>query len=374
MSNIKFPMKTKAAVLNGFNQKFEVREIEIEGLKQGECLVKVAAAGICHSDLHVIKGDWAVPGVNTLPQVLGHEGSGIIVKNGPGVTKVQEGDHCVLIFKSNCGLCDYCQTGKPMLCNRYNVRPPGTLLDGTPRFNIDGKPCYHMAGVACFSEYTVMSEEQLMPISKDIPLDRAALVGCSVMTGIGAAVNTAKVEPGSTVCVVGAGGVGLNILQGAKLCSASMIIAVDIVPLKLQLAKQFGATHVIDGSKVTDVVAEVKKLTGGRGVDFSFDAIGNKTVMEQIFAMIKPGGTAVEVGISPINDTSAISSFALAMQEKTLKGSFYGSARPRVDMARILDLYQKKQVKIDELVSERIPLEDINRGFDLLRAGAVART
>ncbi|TPX31416.1 hypothetical protein SmJEL517_g05271 [Synchytrium microbalum] len=362
---ITFPFKCRAAVLKEFNT-------------QGECLVRVAAAGICHSDLHMIKGDWTMRGVadiSPLPQVLGHEGSGVVAKCGPGVTSVKDGDHCILIFASNCGKCDYCQVGRPMLCSGHTSKKTGSLNDGTTRIRLkDGSTGYHMAGLACFGEYAVIPEDQLLPIDKDIPLDRAALVGCSVMTGVGAALNTAKVEPGSTVVVVGCGGVGLNVVQGARIVNAGMIIGIDLVSKKLDYAKQFGATHVIDGSKIENTVAEVMRLTGGKGVDYAFDAIGHKSVLEQIFQMIKPGGLAVEIGIAPLTQMASISPFMLALQEKKLAGSFYGSARPRVDMIRLLDLYKQKRLMLDELVSETITLDQINHGFDLLKAGAVART
>ncbi|TPX31390.1 hypothetical protein SmJEL517_g05264 [Synchytrium microbalum] len=371
-----FPFKFKAAVLHEVNQPLVVEEVEITELKQGECLVKVAAAGICHSDLHMIKGDWSVKGVLEVPMpiVLGHEGSGIVAKLGPGVTTVKEGDHCVLLFQPNCGKCEMCQVGRPMMCRGHSNSKPGTHNDGTTRMKVNGKEGYVMCALGCFGEYAVIAEEQLLPIGKDVPLDKAALVGCSVMTGVGAALNTAKVETGSTVVVVGCGGVGLNIISGARLVNAGMIIGIDLVSKKLEYATEFGATHVIDGSKIENTVAEVMRLTGGLGVDYAFDAIGHKAVLEQIFQMIKPGGTCVEVGVAPIMQAASISPFMLALQEKTIKGSLYGSARPRVDMVRLLDLYKQKRLKLDELVSETLKLSEINHGFDLLKSGAVARS
>ncbi|KAI9003315.1 alcohol dehydrogenase class III [Hyaloraphidium curvatum] len=368
-----FPFKCRAAVLTAYKTPLQVVDIELDEPKPTECLVRVATAGICLSDEHIIKGDWAVT-PETDPHILGHEGSGVIVKTGSAVTRVKEGDHVVLLFKHACGRCGECQTGRPMICQGHNGRAPGTLLDGTRRAKLakSGASCLHMAGLACYGEYAVIDQEQLLPIDKSIPLDRAALVGCSVMTGVGAAMNTAKVEPGSSVVVFGCGGVGLNIIQGARMLSAGKIIGVDLLPQKLEYAKQFGATHVIDGGK-EDAVARIRELTGGAGADYAFDAIGLGKVLEQCFQAIRVGGTAVEVGVSPITMTASIPTFQLSMQEKILKGSFYGSARPALDMIRILDLYQQKKVMLDELVSKVYTLDSINEGFEALRKGEVAR-
>ncbi|MFN8511356.1 MAG: Zn-dependent alcohol dehydrogenase [Thermomicrobiales bacterium] len=360
-------MKTRAAVLHEIGQPLVIEELELEEPREGEVLVRIAAAGVCHSDLHYMKGEWAIP----KPAVLGHEGSGVVERVGRGVTRVKPGDHCVLIFRPNCGVCYHCTIGRPALCTG-RVSAPGTMFDGSTRLSLDGKPAYHLARIACFSEYAVIAEEQLLPIPKEIPLDRAALVGCAVMTGVGAAMNTVHVEPGSTVAVIGCGGVGLNVVQGARMLNAGKIIAVDILDNKLDYAEQFGATHVVN-AKEENPVQRVREITDGLGADYAFDALGHAATVQQAFEMVRIGGTAVEVGIAPQGQMAQIDAFALAFQEKTLKGSFYGSARPRVDMTRLLDLYQQGRLKLDELISRTYTLDEINEGFALLQGGAVAR-
>jgi len=342
-------MKTRAALLYEVGQPLVVQEVDLAEPQRGEVLVRIVAAGVCHSDLHYMKGEWPIP----KPAVLGHEGAGIVERVGPGVTRVRPGDHCVLIFRPNCGVCYYCTIGRPTLCTG-RMSAPGTMYDGTTRLSLDGKPVHHLARVACFAEHAVIPEEQLLPIPKAIPLDRAALVGCAVMTGVGATTNTVKVEPGSTTVVIGCGGVGLNVIQGARMVNAAQIIAVDLLDNKLEMALDFGATN-------------------GEGVDYAFDAIGSARTVQQAFEMTRIGGTAIEVGIAPQGQMAQIDAWALAMQEKTLKGCFYGSARPRVDMLRLLDLYQQGRLKLDELISNTHTLDQINEGFDLLRSGTVAR-
>lgn len=359
-------MKSPAAVMHEVGRPLTVETIDVDEPRGGEVLVRVAAAGVCHSDLHYMKGDWPWP----LPAVLGHEGAGVVVAVGPGVSRVKAGDSCILIFRPNCGACEYCQQGRPMLCQGH-VRPAGTMYDGTTRMSLGGAPLYGLAGVACFSQYTVMSEEQLLPIDPTIPLDRAALVGCSVMTGVGAAVNTARVEPGSAVAVIGCGGVGLNVIQGARLQNAGRIIAVDLSDEKLELATRFGATDVVNAAE-EDAVARIRELTGG-GADCAFDAIGYTRTTEQAFDATRIGGKAVVVGIAPKGDLARIDAWSLVMQEKALLGSFYGSARPRVDMPRILDLYRQGRLMLDELVARTYPLERINEAYADLQSGAAGR-
>lgn len=359
-------MKTRAAVLHEVGKPLMIEELDLEEPRAGEVLVRIAAAGVCHSDLHYMRGEWPIP----KPAVLGHEGSGVVERIGPGVTKVQPGDHCVLIFRPNCGHCYYCTIGRPALCAGH-PSAPGTMFDGTTRLSLNGQPVHHLARVACFAEYAVLSEEQLLPIDKAIPLDRAALVGCAVMTGVGATMNTARVEPGTSVVVIGCGGVGLNVIQGASMLQAGKIIAVDIMDSKLDFADGFGATHLINATK-DEPVAKIREITGG-GADYAFDALGSARTVQQAFECIRVGGTAVEVGIAPQGQMAQIDAFALAFQEKTLKGSFYGSARPRVDMLRLLDLYQQDRLKLDELISRTYRLDEINDGFAFLQSGAVAR-
>ncbi len=359
-------MKIRAAVLHEVGQPLVIEELDLAEPRAGEALVRVAAAGVCHSDLHYMKGEWACP----RPIVLGHEGAGIVEAVGPGVSLVKPGDHCILIFRPNCGRCFYCTSGRPMLCVGH-VTPMGTLYDSTTRLSLNEQAVYHLARVACFAEYAVIPEAQLLPIDPAIPLDRAALVGCAVMTGVGATMNTVRVEPGSSVVVIGCGGVGLNVVQGARLLNAGQIIAVDLYDEKLQFACDLGATHTVN-ARHEDPVARVRELTGG-GADYAFDAFGSARTVQQAFECIRNGGTAVEVGIAPQGQLAQIDAYSLAMHEKTLKGCFYGSARPRVDMLRLLDLYGQGRLKLDELVARTYRLDQINEAYAALQSGAVAR-
>ncbi|KAI9012183.1 alcohol dehydrogenase class III [Hyaloraphidium curvatum] len=371
MSSVTFPLKCRAAILEEYNQPLVIKEVTWDEPRVGEVLVKVHTAGVCHSDLHIIKGDWT-GAIGGLPMLLGHEGAGVVVKTGPGCSRVKEGDHTIFLFWDNCGKCNMCQVGRPNICQGNRGTGSGTHHDGTFRCTYNGKGIPVMSGLGLYSEYVVVAEDQLVVVpDKNIPLDRCAIVGCAVTTGVCAATNTAKLEFGATVAVVGCGGVGLNVIQGARLLNASTIIAIDLLDNKLEYAKQFGATHTINGANA-DAIAEVMKICPG-GVEYAFDAIGNSKVLEQIFAMTRPGGTVVEVGVAPVQQMASINPFSLALMEKTIKGSLYGSARYEVDMPRILNLYKQGRVKLDELISKTVTLDEINEGFDLLKAGGVAR-
>ena len=353
----------KAAVLNAPKTPLTIEDLTIDEPIAGEALVRVVAAGVCHSDLHFIEGTY--PG--RLPMVLGHEVAGVVEKVGPGVTHVQAGDRVIMGFVQPCGHCKYCDGGHPNLCQ---TKTTARAAD-RPILKRGDQAVSGMAGTAGFAQYSVTPATGLMKVPDGIGLDVAALVGCSVMTGYGAVVNTAKVEPGSTVAVIGAGGVGLNIIQSARLAGASRIIAVDMVEAKLAVAKQFGATDIVNAGD-TDPVKKVQELTGG-GADYTFEAIGLKVTAEQAYAMAGRGGTAVIVGMVPPTDQISISGM-IWVQEKTLKGSYYGSARFNVDMPRIFSLYQQGKLDIEGLVTKRFPLEGINEAFDLLRSGAVSRS
>jgi len=343
-----------------------IEALELEEPREREVLVRVSAAGVCHSDLHIMKGDMPMP----LPAVLGHEGSGVVERVGPGVSTVKPGDHVILIFRHSCGHCEYCSVGRPMLCSGH-PHPLGTLLDGTTRLSLGGKPVHHMAGVSCFAEHAVIPEEQLLVIDDAVPLDRAALVGCSVTTGIGAAVNTAHVTPGSKVAVIGCGGVGLSVIQGARLQGAARIVAIDLFDEKLELATSMGATDAVNAG-AADMVKQVRQLTAG-GVDYAFDAIGLPATIRQSLDLLRAGGKAVVVGIARFGENVAIDGFSLVMQEKSLLGSFYGSTRPRVDMPRILDLYRQGRLQLDELVTRHYSLEQINEAYDDLQGSQAGR-
>jgi S-(hydroxymethyl)glutathione dehydrogenase / alcohol dehydrogenase len=360
----------RAAVFYEYNAPLRIDDITLDKPKRGEVLVKVAASGVCHSDLSVMNGTLPFP---PPPAVLGHEGAGMVQEIGDGVTAVQPGDHVILSWRPSCGRCSYCVTGRPQLCQTIGMALlQGYLPDGTTRFHKGDTEIRIFTGVGSFAEYTVVPEAGVVKIRKDVPLDAAALVGCGVMTGVGAAINTAKVEAGSSVAVIGCGGVGLNVIQGAVLAGAEKIIAIDLNPNKLELAKQFGATHCVnptDGDPVTQVLG----LTDGLGAEYAFEVIGRADTAVQAYHSIRPGGTAVVVGVAKPDDMMMIPALSL-LQEKTLKGSIYGSARPSVDMPKLLDLYMSKKLKLDELVSRRIKLDQINEAFQWMEKGEVARS
>jgi S-(hydroxymethyl)glutathione dehydrogenase/alcohol dehydrogenase len=356
----------RAAVLREIPGKLEISDaIAIDTPGPREVLVRTAAAGLCHSDLHFIEGKypWATP------TVLGHESAGVVEAVGDQVTYVQPGDHVISCLSVYCGNCEYCLTGRLSLCDQRAVtqRP----LDGEARLSENGTPVWQFFDLSSFAEQMLVHEHALVKIRPDMPLDRAALIGCGVTTGVGAVFNTAKVEPGSTVAVIGAGGIGLNCIQAAAIAGAGRVIAVDMVPEKLALAEQFGATDTVDASN-GDAVGQVQELTGG-GVQYSFEAIGLKHTAEQGFAMLRRGGVCTVIGMIPLGQTVEIPGFELLM-EKRLQGSNMGSNRFRVDMPRYIDLYLDGRLKLDELVSQRITLDEVNEGFEAMKGGSVARS
>lgn len=349
----------KAAVLREVGTPMKVEDVTLDAPAYGQVLVRTAAAGVCHSDLHFIDGVWPM----RLPAVLGHEAAGVVEAVGEGVTYVEPGDHVVLLFVPFCGACDYCTTGRPNLCQNGRLR--------ARTMQIDGQAAVPFLGMSAFAEQMVVPEGGVVKIRKDMPLDRASLIGCGVMTGVGAAINTAKVAPGSTCAVIGAGGVGLNVIQGCALAGAEKIIAVDMRVNKLEMAHEFGATHVVDASR-EDAVARVQELTGG-GADYAFEAIGLPAAITQAFDMVRRGGEAIVVGMAPFGSEVTVSATAF-LDEKVLRGCLYGSTRPRVDMPRLVDLYMGGKLKLDELVSARHPLSGINDAFAAMKNGEVARS
>lgn len=361
-------MKTRAAVMYEHNQPVVVEELELEEPRANEVLVRTAASGVCHSDLSVVTGaiyyDAAV--------VLGHEGAGIIEQVGADVAGFRVGDHVILSFVSYCGDCRMCQMEKVCLCESYDV-PRGFLLDGTYRlYNSSGEGILQMARVATMSEYMVVPHQNLVKIDSHYSLEKAALVGCGVTTGVGAVLNTAKVEPGSSVAVIGTGGVGLNAIQGAVLAQAEQIIAVDIAAKKLEFAKIFGATEVVNATEC-DSVEVVRELTEGLGVDYAFEVIGNPDTIVQAYRMIRPAGTAVIVGMAHHQKEFSIPAQQFVASEKRIIGSFYGSCQPRVDMPRLLNLYTEGKLKLDELITRHYNLDQINEAFTDMEAGENAR-
>ncbi|MBX6378431.1 MAG: Zn-dependent alcohol dehydrogenase [Clostridia bacterium] len=358
----------KAAVLHNYREPLRVQEVELLPPQKGEIKVRFAASGVCHSDYTRIRGDRP----SSLPIVLGHEAAGIVEEVGPDVTDLQPGDHVVLTFLYSCGKCSYCLTGRGHLCPEgLRLLTQGTMVDGTTRLRVDGRVAYHMV-VSSFGEYGVLPERCAVKIPSDVPLDKAALVGCGVLTGTGAVLNTAKVEPGSSVVVIGCGGVGLNAIQAAALCGAGKVIAVDVVPRKLEMARQFGATHTVDASQ-EDPVERVRALTGGDGADYAFEVIGNPKTIRQAYDCVRRGGKAVVVGVSPATAEVSINAMGIPFSEKVLTGSFYGSMRGGVDVARIIDLYLQKRLRLDQLVTRTYRLEQINEAFEDLERGELAR-
>lgn len=361
-------MKIQAAVLFEAQQPFRIEELALDDPHAGEVLVKIAASGVCHSDYHLVSGATKHP----MPVVPGHEGAGIVEAVGAGVTHVKPGDHVILNWAPACGDCFYCQRGKSNLCETY-IKPvwAGTMLDGTPRLSLNDQPVYHFCALATFAEYAVVPQESCVPIRKDVPLSIAALVGCAVATGVGAVMYTAEVHPGDSVVVLGCGGVGLNILQGAALCGAGMIIAVDTNPAKMELAKQFGATHTLLSDD--KIYRSIKDMTGGRGVDHAFEAVGIPTLQEIGLKAIRPGGTLTLAGLSPMGSGTNLPGAVITRQEKIIKGSYYGTINADRDFPLLLDLYMAGRLKLDELVSQQYRLDQINEAYDAMLTGSVAR-
>ena len=361
-------MEIKAAVLYEANTPLVVEPVQLDDPKDGEVLVRIGAAGVCHSDYHVMKGEWTPP----LPIVLGHEAAGIVEEVGGGVGRVRPGDRVILNFRPNCGWCAHCSRGQPVLCNGADSER-WLLFDGTARLHTTaGRDLNHFARTASFAEYAVVPESGAVPVRDDVPLDKAALIGCSVMTGVGAVINTARVEAGSSVLVIGCGGVGLNCIQGAVLAGAERIIAVDLKANKLEYAKQFGATDVLDASE-GDTAARVLELTGG-GVDYAFEAIGLSTTIVDCYESTRLGGTTVVVGMAPEDDMMTIPALSLPRTEKVLRGSWYGSARPWLDLPKMVELYMGGRLQVDPLVSRTYPLDEINEAYEALDRGDVARS
>ncbi|MCH2656732.1 MAG: Zn-dependent alcohol dehydrogenase [Dehalococcoidia bacterium] len=351
----------KAAVLHGVDQPLLIEDIDIDEPRAGEVLVKTSATGVCHSDLHFMEGLYPT----RFPVVLGHESAGVVEKIGEGVTNVAPGDRVVVAFVASCAICDNCVQGKPYLCTG------GQGLGRHDRLSFGGESVTQFAGMSAFAEHQLISASACVPVPDDVPMEVAALVGCSVMTGVGAASNTARIEVGSTVAVVGCGGVGLNVIQGAIASGASRVIAVDMLENKLASAREFGATDVVDASS-GDPVAAVQELVPG-GVDYAFEAIGLTVTAEQCFEMIKRGGRAVIVGMLPAASSVTLPGAAF-LGEKGMIGSFYGSTRQTHDMPWLMELYRQKRLKIDELISRRYDLDGINEAFAALKNGEVNRS
>ena len=360
----------KGAILPAIGKDLEVvDDLEVSSPREREVKVKIHATGVCHSDLSVQNGTIMVP----LPAVLGHEAAGVIEEVGSAVTSVQPGDHVVLSFVPECGKCWFCVRGMPNLCEVATtgiVR--GGLYDGQSPFSRKGERINQMTECGTFAEYTVVPEGGVIKIPEDVALEDAALLGCGVTTGVGAVLNTAQVEEGSSVAVIGTGGVGLNVIQGAVIAGAAKIIAVDLLDNKLEMAKAFGATDLINSSS-QDPVSVVKQLTEGRGADYTFEVIGLPSTQEQAYRMARRGGTAVFVGVPKMTDMLQMQAFLPVFEEKTIKGCWYGSARPHIDIPRLIDLYKAGRLKLQELISRKFKIDQVNEAFAALAKGEVAR-
>ncbi len=360
-------MRVTAAVLHDVHKPYSIESVELDPPKRGEVLIRVGAAGVCRSDLHFQKGEATI----ALPAVLGHEGAGTVHGVGEGVTMVKPGDRVILSFVPNCGHCHSCESGRPHLCDEH-ARTTGKLFDSTSRLHtLGGQDCAHMGKVACFAEYAVVPEMGCIPAPAALDFPQLALIGCSVTTGVGAAVFNARVQPGARVAVIGCGGVGLNILQGARLAGATTIVAVDVKDAALTFAKAFGATHTVN-PRTENAVAQVQALTGG-GADFAFEAYGSGATTRMAVDMLGKRGTAVIVGIAPNGDTAAIEPVVLTRGEKTITGSYYGSAHPRQDMPRIADWATRGLIDVASLVTRRYPLAEINRAYEDIDTDGVGR-
>lgn len=359
-------MKTKAAVLWNVGDPWSVEDVELDPPKAGEVLVRVLASGLCHSDEHLTTGD--MPSV--LPMVAGHEGAGIIEEVGPGVTRVRPGDHVVVMFMPACGRCRWCATGRTNLCDLGASLMMGLGVDGTARLHARGRDVTTMCFLGTFSEYAVLHEASVIKIDDDLPMEAAALVACGVTTGFGSAVNTAQVRPGESVVVVGAGGVGMNAIQGARIAGAERIIAVDPVEFKRDQAKVFGATHT--SPSVEDATALTRDLTRGVMADAAILTVGvaHGDQIAPLLGLVSKGGRAVVTAVAPFTESEVtLSLFDLTIFQKELRGSLFGASNGHADIPRLLSLYRSGQLKLDELITTRYTLDEINTGYEDLRAG-----
>jgi alcohol dehydrogenase len=369
-------MKIKAAVLNKMglappyakSKPLSIEEVELDDPGHGEVLVRIAAAGLCHSDLSVIDGNRPRP----TPMVLGHEAAGVVEKLGPGVDDLSLGDHVVMVFVPSCGHCLPCAEGRPALCEPgAAANGAGTLLCGQRRLRRNGTDVHHHLGVSAFAQFATVSRRSLVKIDKELPLDEAALFGCAVLTGVGAVINTAKVSAGTSVAVVGLGGVGLSSLLGALAVGARRIVAVDLSDDKLGLARQLGATDTFNPGHV-GAIDEIKSATNG-GVEFAFEMAGSVRAMDLAYKITRRGGTTVTAGLPPPDHSFALPQVNLVAEERTVKGSYIGTCVPVRDLPRYIELYRRGRLPVDRLMSGRLDLEEINLGFDRLHEGKAVR-
>src|SRR3954469_135742 len=362
----------KAAVMTGIDQPLEIRnDVDVESPHAGEVKIRMGASGVCHSDLSMQNGTiMAMP-----PIVLGHEGAGVVEEVGDGVTNVKPGDHVIISWVPQCGECFFCQKDQGYLCEQANMAmATGGLLDGTTRLKSGDQALMQMASSGTFSEVTIVPSIGVVKIPDDIDMKVAALIGCGVLTGVGAAMNTADIKKGDTVAVIGCGGVGLNVIQGARIKGAGEIIAIDMNETKLQMAKEFGATATINASQ-GDPVSQVMSMTEERGADVAFEVIGLGPTIDQCITMTRRGGQAVLVGVPKMDAMVTLPAFfGIVLAEKTIKGCWYGSSNVQQDVPKLIDLYKKGDLKLDELISREISLDEVNEAFDAMKTGEVARS
>ncbi|WP_317622726.1 S-(hydroxymethyl)glutathione dehydrogenase/class III alcohol dehydrogenase [Pseudohongiella sp. O18] len=364
-------MKTKAAVAFAAGKPLEIMEVDLEGPKAGEVLVELKATGVCHTDAFTLSGD---DPEGAFPAILGHEGAGIVVDVGPGVKSLKKGDTVIPLYTPECRECEYCLHPKTNLCQAIrSTQGKGVMPDGTSRFSLDGKPILHYMGCSSFSNYTVLPEIALAKIRSDAPLDKVCYIGCGVTTGVGAVVFDAKVEPGSRVVVFGLGGIGLNVIQAARMVGARQIVGVDINPAKVELAKKFGMTDFINPKEVDNVVEAIVDLTHG-GADYTFECIGNVNTMRQALEACHKGwGESVIIGVAGAGQEISTRPFQL-VTGRVWRGSAFGGARGRTDVPTIVDWYMEGRINIDDLITHTMPLERINEAFDLMHEGKSIRS
>jgi S-(hydroxymethyl)glutathione dehydrogenase / alcohol dehydrogenase len=366
-------MDVRAAVAHKAGAPLALETVQLEGPKAGEVLVEIKATGICHTDEYTLSG--ADP-EGLFPSILGHEGAGVVVDTGPGVKSLKKGDHVIPLYVPECRECEYCVSQKTNLCQSIRVtQGQGLMPDGTSRFSLGGKKLHHYMGTSTFSNFTVVPEISLAKIREDAPFDKVCYIGCGVTTGIGAVINTAKVEPGANVVVFGLGGIGLNVVQGARMAGANMIVGVDLNPKRRTLAEKFGMTHFVNPKDMaeSDLVPYLVSLTKG-GADYSFECIGNVKVMRQALECCHKGwGVSVIIGVAPAGAEIATRPFQL-VTGRVWKGTAFGGARGRTDVPKIVDWYMEKKINIDDLITHKLRFEDINKGFDLMHAGESIRS
>lgn len=364
-------MDVRAAVAYKAGQPLQLENVQLDGPREGEVLVDIRATGICHTDACTLSGS---DPEGLFPTILGHEGAGVVVEVGTGVNSVAQGDHVIPLYTPECRECKFCRSGKTNLCGAIRkTQGQGLMPDGTSRFSHNGATVYHYMGTSTFSEYTVLPEIALAKIREDAPFDKVCYIGCGVTTGLGAVINTAKVEPGSNVAVFGLGGIGLNVIQGSRLVGADRIIGIDINPSKRELAERFGMTNFINPLDVDDVVAAIVDMTDG-GVDYSFECIGNVQIMRQALECCHKGwGESIIIGVAGSGQEINTRPFQL-VTGRVWRGTAFGGARGRTDVPKIVDWYMNGKINIDDLITHTLSFEDINRGFDLMHAGESIRS